>query len=409
MGASITVEYIKKDLPAAFGKVSILGTIIGLALAGLAFSLDPQRATFASLIGYMFIMSIGMGALFFVALDHITGAVWSVPFRRVAEMLTNVFWVAPLLAAPIVINVAMYAGGGHGMFDMYHWTHLAEVAEDPILSQKAPYLNPSSFVFRFVLIWVLMMVFKFLLVGNSYKQDKTFDHKVNKTNAKYSALFMAVFAISITITAIDFMMSLEPHWFSTIYGVYYFAGTFCVIVALITLLSIYLNERGMLIEGINKNHYYSLGGWMFAFTAFWMYIAFSQFMLIYYANVPEETFWFLPRMEGAWAVFSVALIFIKFIIPFGLSINKSSKSDAKRLKLLSYWIIGGHLFDIWWLTYPTYSHLKDSHSPYFGWQEIGFILLTISLILFVFSLSAKKRNYLPIGDAKMERALNFHL
>lgn len=409
MGASITIEYIKKEIPAKLGNVATIGSVVGLALAILAFVIDPQRATFGSLIGFMFIMSIGMGALFFIALDHLTTAVWSVPFRRIAEMLTNVFWIAPIFAAPILINIIMSMNGGHGLFDMYHWTHDAEVAVDPFLSQKAPYLNESSFLFRYVLIWVLMMAFKFVLVGNSYKQDKTFNIKLNKVNAKFSALFMVVFAISITVTAIDFMMSLEPHWFSTIYGVYYFAGTFNVIVALITLLAVYLNEKGLMIEGINKDHYYSLGGWMFAFTTFWMYIAFSQFMLIYYANIPEETFWFIPRMEGAWAVWSVALIFIKFIIPFGLSINKSSKVNPKRLKLLAYWNIGAHFFDIWWLTYPTYSHLKETHSPFLGWQELAFVVLSFSLILLVFKMSAKNRSIVPIGDAKMERALNFHL
>mgnify|MGYP001077485036 CR=1 FL=1 len=409
MGASITIEYIKKEIPAKLGNLATIGSAVGLALAILAFYLEPQRATFGSLIGFMFIMSIGMGALFFIALDHLTTAVWSVPFRRIAEMLTNVFWIAPIFAAPILINIIMSMNGGHGLFDMYHWTHDHEVAIDPFLSQKAPYLNESSFLFRYVLIWVLMMAFKFVLVGNSYKQDKTFNIKLNKVNAKFSALFMVVFAISITVTAIDFMMSLEPHWFSTIYGVYYFAGTFNVIVALITLLAVYLNEKGLMIEGINKDHYYSLGGWMFAFTTFWMYIAFSQFMLIYYANIPEETFWFIPRMEGAWAFWSIALLFIKFIIPFGLSINKSSKVNPKRLKLLAYWNIGAHFFDIWWLTYPTYSHLKETHSPFLGWQELAFVLLSFSLILLIFKMSAKNRSIVPIGDAKMERALNFHL
>lgn len=408
MGASITVEYVKKALPAGLGKWSLIGVVVGLGLAVLALYMDAQRATFASLLGFMFVMSIAMGSLFFVALDHITGAVWSVPFRRVAELLSNTLFIAPILAAPILYNIFLEMGG-HGMFDMYHWTHDAVVAADPFLSQKAPYLNESSFLFRYVLIWVLMVVFRFILVGNSFKQDKNFNHKLNKTNAAFSALFMIVFAISITITAIDFLMSLEPHWFSTIFGVYYFAGTFATVIAMITIISVNLNEKGIMIEGINKDHYYSLGGWMFAFTTFWMYMAFSQFMLIWYANIPEETFWFMPRMEGTWAIASIALIFIKFIIPFGLSIQKPSKSNPKRLKLLAVWIMGAHIYDMWWLSYPTYSHLTDSHGPVFGWQEIGFILLAVSLVLFIFNMTAKNKNIVPIGDAKMERALNFHL
>lgn len=417
MGASITVEYVKKALPAGLSKWSLVGVVVGLGLAILALIMDPQRAAFASLLGFMFVISIGMGSLFFIALDHITGAVWSVPFRRIAELLTNTLWIAPILAAPILYNIFLEMGG-HGLFEMYHWTHDEVVANDPFLSQKAPYLNESSFLFRFALIWVLMLVFKFILVGNSYKQDKTSNHKINKTNAAFSALFMVVFAISITVIAIDFMMSLEPHWFSTIFGVYYFAGTFACVVAMIAILGVSFNEKGLMIEGINKDHYYSLGGWMFAFTTFWMYMAFSQFMLIWYANIPEETFWFMPRLEGYWALVSASLVFIKFIIPFGLSLQKPSKSNPKRLKLLAVWIMAAHIFDMWWISYPTYSKLKMHHEeyvdgfayiPYFGWQEIGFIILAVSLILFIFNMSAKNRNIVPIGDAKMERALNFHL
>jgi len=408
MGASITVEYVKKALPSGLTKWSGIGLVVGLALVVLNATMDMQRLAFASLLGYMFVMSVAMGALFFVALDHITGAVWSTPFRRIAEILSNTIWLAPLMAAPILYNIFLEMGG-HGMFDMYHWTHDAVVAADPFLSQKAPYLNEGSFLFRTVLIWVLMIVFKFILVGNSYRQDKTFNHKTNKVNAAFSAVFIAVFAIAITITAIDFMMSLEPHWFSTIFGVYYFAGTFACIIAIITLIAVNFNEKGLMIEGINKDHYYSLGGWMFAFTTFWMYIAFSQFMLIWYANVPEETFWYMPRMEGAWAYMSVALIFIKFVIPFALSIQRPSKTNPKRLKLVAAWIIGAHIYDVWWISYPTYSHLKESHSPIFGWQELGFILFAVSAVFFVFAIAAKNKNLVPIGDAKMERGLNFHL
>lgn len=417
MGASITVEYVKKALPSGLAKWSAIGVIVGLALALLALSMDMQRAAFASLLGYMFVMSIAMGSLFFIALDHITGAVWSTPFRRIAEILTNAIWVAPFLAAPILYNIFLELGG-HGLYDMYHWTHDEVVANDPFLSQKAPYLNESSFLFRTFLIWGLMLVFKFILVGNSYKQDKTYNHKTNKVNAVFSALFMIVFAVSITLTAIDFMMSLEPHWFSTIFGLYYFAGTFATIIAMIAILAVNFNERGLLIEGINKDHYYSLGGWMFAFTTFWMYMAFSQFMLIWYANIPEETFWFMPRMSGYWAILSVALIFIKFIIPFGLSIQRPSKSNPKRIKFLAVWIMAAHIYDIWWVTYPTYSKVKLGHEeyhdgfnyiPYFGWQEIGFILFAVSAVLLVFTIFAKNRNLVPIGDAKMERGLNFHL
>lgn len=403
MGDSITVTYEKKALPAWINSWSLILIVVGLAASVGAFYVDPQRATFASNIGYMLAMSVGLGSMFLIAIEYVAGAVWSVPVRRIAEFMTNALWIAPILGLPVILNITNH------WFDMYHWTHIEEVMKDPFLSQKRPYLNESSFLIRTGIIWFGALLFKTLIVGNSYKQDKNPDQKYSKINIKLSAIFLLFFAVSITLTAIDFMMSLEPHWYSTIFGVYYFAGSFATAVALITIMTISMNKNDLLIYGINQDHYYSLGGWMFAFTAFWMYMAFSQFMLIWYANIPEETFWFMPRMEGSWAWVSAMLIFIKFIIPFGMLIQRESKTNPSRLKFAAIWIIGAHIYDLYWIIYPTYSHVADTHGPAFGWQELGIVSLTIGLILFAFRVAAGRRNYVAIGDPKLERGLNFHL
>lgn len=403
MAESITVTYEKKPLPAWLKTWSMILVVVGLAASAGAFAMDPQRATFASNIGYMLAMSIGLGSMFLIAIEYVAGAVWSVPIRRIAEFMTNALWIAPILGLPILLNILNH------WFDMYHWTHLEDVMNDPFLKQKRPYLNEQSFLIRTGIIWAGSLIFKTLIVGNSYKQDKDPDQKYSKRNIKLSALFLAFFAISITLTAIDFMMSLEPHWYSTIFGVYYFAGSFATAVAIITLFVLSFNKNDLLIYGVNKDHYYSLGGWMFAFTAFWMYMAFSQFMLIWYANIPEETFWFMPRMEGGWAVVSALLIFIKFIIPFGMLIQRESKTNPSRLRFAAIWIIAAHIYDLYWVIYPTYSHLTDNHSPVFGWQELGPVILTLGLTLLAFRVAASKRNYVAVGDPKLERGLNFHL
>lgn len=425
MGHTISVQYEKKALPAGLGRWSVILVLVGLVGTALAFFMADdhgQRAAFASNIAFMFTISIGMGSLFFVALEHIIGAIWSVPFRRIAELLSNVIFIAPIFALPILFNVYQEMGG-HGLFNMFEWTHDEVVANDPFLSQKAPYLSEGFFIARTVVIWLVMVVFRFILVGNSYKQDRTGSANINKANARWSGLFMVIFALSITILAMDYMMSLEPHWFSTIFGVYYFAGTFNATIAMLTLLVVGLNERGLLINGVNKDHYYSLGALMFAFTAFWMYMAFSQFMLIWYANIPEETFWFMPRMEGAFAWVSIALIFIKFVIPFGLTIQRPAKTDPSRLRFVAVWILVAHLYDMYWLIYPTYSkmlvhdlekagiegHGITESTVFFGWQEIAPIVLAVGLILFVFNMAGRKRDLVAWNDPKINRGLNFHL
>lgn len=423
MGHTISVQYEKHALPKGIGRWSMILILVGLIGTMMAFFMADdhgQRGAFASNIAFMFTISIGMGSLFFVALEHIIGAIWSVPFRRLAELLSNAIYIAPLFAIPILYNVYMEMGG-HGLFNMFEWTHDEVVQNDVFLSQKAPYLNEGFFIARTVVIWLIMVVFRSLLVGNSYKQDRTGGQKINKASARLSGLFMVIFAISITVLAMDYMMSLEPHWFSTIFGVYYFAGTFNATIAILTLIAVGLNERGLLINGINKDHYYSLGVLMFAFTAFWMYMAFSQFMLIWYANIPEETFWFMPRMKGSFAFVSIGLIFIKFVIPFGLTIQRPAKMDPSRLRFVAVWILCAHLYDLYWLIYPTYAKMVAHHggdhgahgvtesSVFFGWQELSLITLAVGLILFVFNMAGKNRDLVAWNDPKINRGLNFHL
>jgi len=164
------------------------------------------------------------------------------------------------------------------------------------------------------------------------------------------------------------------------------------------------NEAGFLHPRINSDHYYSLGALMFGITNFWAYIAFSQFLLIWYANMPEETFWFVSRWEGGWKYVSLALILIRFIIPYAGLLSQPSKTDPKRLKRISLFILFAHFFDLYWLVMPTFSK-----SVVFSFYELGFPVLVIGLIIIMFTMQAKKYNLVPIGDPKLERGLDFHL
>lgn len=415
--SSTTVNYAEmyqtKALPAKARTIGNVLLALGAIGAGLTFAFDPVRGAFASTMIFTFLLSIGLGSLFFTALEYLTGAVWSTPFRRIAEYLSGLLYIAPLFALPAIII------GVFGHTDMFEWTHTNVVENDPFLSQKAPYLNPQWFVIRTVLILGLFMIFRTLIVRNSRKQDSTGDMKLSRKNVKLSAAFMFVFAIGITLISIDYMMSLEPHWFSTMFGVYYFAGTFFCTIATIAIFSVYLNDNGYLLPGINQNHFYSVGALMFAFTAFWGYIAFSQFMLIAYANIPEETFWFLPRMDlsSGWGFVSIGLIFIHFVIPFAMMIQRPSKLDTTRLKYMGFWFLMAHMYDLYWLIYPTFSRIMTTETtekhvyvgPYFGWQELAFISLGIGVLIVGFYAFANNKNLVAIKDPKLQRGMDFHL
>jgi hypothetical protein len=390
-----TYKYSIKELPKNHVTTGMILFAVGLVLSVLGFIVDPLRATFNSLIVFVFLYGVGLGAIFFTALEYLVGAVWSVPFRRVTESLTRLLYFAPIFAIPTLIN-------NH---DVFHWTHTNLYATDEMLANKAPYLNTTFFFIRIIGIYLLMSLFTFLITRNSEKQDTTKDQKYTTKNKKLSAMMMPVFALCTTLLGVDFIMSLEPHWFSTIFGVYYFAGSFLSALAFITVISVTMNENGNFGAGVNKNHYYSLGALLFGFTNFWGYIAFSQYILIWYANIPEETFWFINRWEGSWAIVSIGLIIVHFIVPYFFLLTQTAKKDPVRLKLGAIWLIFAHFYDLYWLVMPTYS--KDG-AP-FGWMEIAFPVMAIGFVMVVFSIVAKKKNMIPIGDPKLRQAMKFHM
>ncbi len=386
--------YPKKELPSNFIKLGWTLTLVGLALAVVSYLTDSHRAVFNNLIGFTFLVSIAAGSIFFIALEYIAGAVWSTPFRRVNEFLGMLLIPAIALSIPLFLN----------LHDLFHWTHVDVVAKDPILQSKAPYLNEQFFTIRFGAFMLIWGLFYFIFRNNSLKQDVDKDQKRTCKNIGLAAAFIPLFAISITLFSFDWLMSLEPHWFSTMFGVYYFTGTILTALAMITYLVVTLSGKEFFFKGINENHYYSFGALMFGLLSFWAYIAFSQFMLIWYANIPEETYWFIARWQNGWEYVSVAIVLIHFWIPYFLLVSRPSKMNPTKLKIGAALLILGHFLDLYWLVMPTYNA-----SPVFSYYEMAFPILCIGLIMVTFAQQAKNHNLVPIGDPKLQRGIDFHL
>lgn len=386
-------EQTKRSLSPGVIRAGWILLIAGVALAALGYLVDPIRSAFNNIILFLFVASLAGGAIFLVALEYIAGAVWSVPMRRINEFIAGLTPIVPLLALPLLLN----------LHELFHWTHEEVVQADSVLQGKQPYLNIPFFVTRFAVVFVIWYAFYWLFVRNSTKQDDTRDPKLTTYNIRLGAVFMPVFAISISVLAVDWGMSLEPHWFSTIYGVYYFSGTVLGAVAVATYAILKLHEGGYL-PPLRRDHFYSLGALQFAFVNFWAYIAFSQFLLIWYANLPEETFWFINRWEGGWEYFSVFLIVVHFGVPYFFLLSQDSKMDPKRLKFMSLWILGAHLADLYWLVMPTHSKTFSLH-----WVDFVFPVVAIGLVIVALSLKVGKRNIVPVGDPKLQRGLDFRL
>jgi hypothetical protein len=395
MSATQNVEYQKRELPKKFQTIGTVLFIIGLIGVAAAYLTDGSRSAFNNIIMLMFLTSIGLGSLFLVSVEFVAGAIWSTPFRRIPEFISSILLILPVVVVPLLFKLG----------DIFHWMHPEVVEADKILTGKAPYLNVDFFIVRVIVFILLWITFYYFITKNSKKQDKTFDQSLTKRNIKLSAAFIPVFGITISFTAFDWLMSLEPHWFSTIFGVYYFSGSILAAFAAVTLIVVWLNENGYLVKGLTSDHYYSLGAFMFAFTNFWAYIAFSQFLLIWYANLPEETFWFLQRWEGNWIYFSIGLMFVRFVIPYFGLISQPSKMDPKRLMIMSVWLLFAHWYDLYWLAMPNYS----KEGVLFNWIELAFPILTVGIVILLLVQLSKKNNLVPIGDPKLKRGIDFRL
>lgn len=395
MSSGSKVEYQKKELPSKVQSVGLLLTVLGLVIVLAGYFVSPARMAFNNIIGLTFIISIAVGALFFVAIEYLSGAVWSTPFRRVTEIISSFVVLVPLIVIPLFFNL-------HSVF---HWTHPEIVNADKILSEKAPYLNINFFVIRIVAFIAIWMLFQYLISRNSLRQDSTKDQTLTTKNIRLSAVFIPFFALTISFTGIDWLMSLEPHWFSTIFGIYYFSGTVLAALATITYVAVTLNENGYLVKGLTTDHYYSMGALLFAFINFWAYIAFSQFLLVWYANLPEETFWFLQRWEGSWVIWTVGLMVVHFLVPYFGLLSQPSKMNPAKLKFFALWILAAHYYDLYFLVMPNYS--RDGVA--LSWFELGFPLLLVGLMILLFVNKSKKQNLVPIGDPKLKRGIDFRL
>jgi len=389
------VEYQHKALPARVIQIGLLLFIVGAVWSAAAFFADPLRAKFNYLVAFTFLASMAVGSLFWIAIEYIAGADWSTPIRRIPEFFGSLLWFVAIAAIPVILF----------SHDLYHWTHVETVASDTILAGKSGYLNEPFFIFRMFVVVGIWLAFYFFISRNSQKQDKSGDQKLTKINIRLSAAFILLFAFTITIAGIDWIMSLEPHFFSTMFGVYYFSGTVLAGISIITYATVKLNENDYLHPAMSNDTYYSLGALMFAFNIFWAYIAFSQYMLIWYANLPEETFWFIERMNNGWDMMALGLILFHFVIPFLVLLPRSVKTNPKTLKVMSIWLLLAHYYDLYFLIMPTYS----PKAFIFGWMEIGFILVPFGLAIFVIGWQSRKKNLVPVRDPKLERGLHFHL
>ena len=370
----------------------IMGGLV-LILSALGLFFNSKQFFYSYLVAWVFWVSLGLGALFFVMLNHLTGAVWGIVLRRLTESVMMVLPYMFILAIPIFI----------GMHELYNWSNAGIVAADPLLQKKAAYLNVPFFVIRtciYFLIWFLIAK-RLYKASISQDQNPGFD-KIQKMR-RTSGPGMVLFALTTSFAAFDWLMSLDPHWYSTIFGVYVFSGGLLGSLALFTLIGMYFKKKDVLAKTITIEHYHDLAKLILSFTIFWAYIAFSQYFLIWYANIPEETIWYLHRWQGSWKFFSLLLVFGHFVFPFLGLLTRAAKRSMGFVKFISVWILLMHWIDLYWISLPTYHH----HGIHLSWMDFTIFLGIGGIFMGIFLKTFSANSLVPIGDPQLEKSIKF--
>jgi len=388
-------------LPAGHPWRRLPGIGLAMAAAGLGGSLafglaDPAARTqlwHSWLVGALFVLSVALGGLFFVLLQHATQAGWSVVVRRLAEHAMATLPFLALLFVPLLF----------GLGDLFHWSHADAVAGDPLLTHKRPYLNVPFFVLRTAAYFAVWSALAIWFGRQSRLQDRSGEHETTRRLRRASAPGLLLFALTVTFAAFDWLMSLDPHWYSTIFGVYFFSGSTVGILAFLSLVAIAARRAGLLSEVISAEHLHDLGKLLFAFVAFWAYIGFSQFFLVWYGNLPEETGFFAVRLSGSWRAASILLAVGHFVVPFFFLLPRTIKRHEGALAAASGWLLLMHLLDLHWLVMPNLHAAGISLGLLDGAALIG----SVGAFLAAFGWSLRRSALVPIGDPRLPESLLF--
>src|SRR5712671_5293569 len=317
--------------PARFAPLSFLLALLGLVGLGLSVVgafVSPHQFSFSWLFAFAFYFTMLAGCFFWIIVHHVVDAEWSVVVRRQLENLAMLIAVMAIFFIPIVIFRR----------HLYEWMHIP-IGHDPILDSKRAYLNWHFFLVRSIFYFTFFIGATLLFRRFSIRQDRDGNPAFTLSNRRLAFVALPLFALSLTFGAYDWLLGLDYHWFSTMWGVYIFAGAAGSSMSLLVLVITALRNAGYLKDVVTLEHYHIMGKWMFAFCVFWAYIGFGQYMLIWYANMPEETQYYLARNTESWWNLSMLLVIGRFFGPFAILLLRSIKKHPRQLCYVAAWIL----------------------------------------------------------------------
>ena len=378
---------------------SLVAAIVGLvALAG-SFMIGPTVGWIDFMVSSLYLVTISVSGIFVLAVSGVVQASWSTPYKRIFEAMTTFL---PISFVMMLITLA-------GLHSVFEWTHKDIVANDPILAGKAVWLNEPRYIATMIAIFVIWIGLGIVFRKFSEKMDSRENGVAEARKlVPFSALGLILFGLSLSVASWDWIMSVEPHWFSTIFGVAIFSGAFQSGIAFVTLVVLFLKSAGYFKNSINENHYHDLGKWMFGMSVFWAYMWISQYLLIWYANIPEETAYYVLRHEHWNGIFFFNLA-INFAAPFFILMTRKAKRTPKVLAAAAVCILVGHFIDLFLMMAPLPYHHNDVHGVLgFGIIQLVQMVGVLGFFTFIVLTALSKRRLEVVNDPTFAEGAHLH-
>ena len=376
--------------------------LVGLAIAAVGFFVDRAHFYQAWLTGWVLWLSVALGCLGLLMLHHMTHGEWGLMIRRPLEAASRTLPLLLVLFLPVVL----------GMHDLYHWTHEDVVRADRFLTAKEPYLNTPFFLVRTALYFAIWLLFAWRLDRLSRRQDEASDARTYQSLQTWSAAGFLILAITGSFAAIDWLMSLDPHWFSSLYGLWFFAGMGLSGLAFSIIVAGWLGRRDPMRAVIRPRHFHDYGKLFFAFVMLWAYLSFSQYLLMWAGNLPEEIPFYLRRVQGPWAVISVFLLFCHFVLPFLILLSADVKQRGRVLVKVAIWMLAMRWLDYFWNVAPTLQALHAADGGGHGgnpwlmlWIDLAAAVGVGGIFVWYFLRQLASRPLLPVGDPFLAEAV----
>jgi len=374
-----------------FQKRALIVGVVFLLLLGVGAIINRPQFFHSYLVGYLFWAGIALGSLALLMLQHLTGGHWGLVIRRVLEAATRTLPLVAVLFLPIII----------GAHHIYPWTHDEEMSKTPALAQKARlYLNMPGFVGRAVLYFALWGTLAYLMNKWSWEQDRTAERRFTKRMRMLSGPGIMIFVLTVTFASVDWAMSLNPEWFSTIYGLLFVGAWALSALAFAIAMMALVGRREPLARVVRPNHFQDLGKLMLAFVMLWAYFSFSQYLIVWSGNLPEEIQWYLPRVSGGWGAIALSVVIFHFALPFMLLLSASLKRDAGKLLILAIVILIIRQVDFFWMIAPEFTH-----SFHVSWMDVVAPIGIGGVWLAMFFWQLSKRPLVPINDPQYDSLL----